>query len=126
MVMFGSVLKGKGRGGVFFSSFYLVSGSILFFVWAWYEFHLIHIGILGVLSFLASYGLGKMRRWAVLLVAIISTSGLALSAVTIYYLLPRVWSSSPNLMILQFLMGVYAALSLASLIYVLAKRNTFE
>ena len=123
--MSGPALGGRDKGASIFSLFYLVSGSVLFLLWAWYEFQLVHVGVLGVLSFLASYGLGKMKRWAVFLVAVISASGLTLSAVTIYVLLTQTWSLNPNLAVL-FLVGVYAAFSFASLLYVLAKRNTFK
>jgi len=89
------------------------------------DYNLVHISFLGVLSIVASYGLNKMRRWSIFLVALISVSGVTLG-VTVLYASLQMFSLNIYVVVLQLLMVTYIILLTASFIYVLAKRGKFK
>ncbi len=67
-----------------FSSFYFISGIIMLVLLILSGGRMIHLGFIGSLSILASYGLSRRRRWALLLLVIVFFTGLTLSLSTIY------------------------------------------
>jgi len=117
--------KPRRKLNTLFSSFYLISGLVLFLVWAWYEFYLAHIGLLSTLSLAASYGMNKMKRWTVPLISVVSTSGLTLSLVTIYFIFQAGFNFNFSTALAVISVVLYAALSFASLIYTVKKRSLF-
>ena len=124
--MSASFEKSKKKINAFFSSFYLVSGLILFLIWAWKDFYLIHIGVLSTLSLIASYGLSRAKRWSIPLVSVVSLSILTLCTLTIYFLFMLSSNMSPSYIFIYISVSIYAILAVASLIHVLQERDEFR
>ncbi|RLI36840.1 hypothetical protein DRO55_02685 [Candidatus Bathyarchaeota archaeon] len=103
----------------------MISGIAMLLTLAQLDYNLVHISFLGVLSIVASYGLNKMRRWSIFLVALISVSGVTLG-VTVLYASLQMFSLNIYVVVLQLLMVTYIILLTASFIYVLAKRGKFK
>ncbi len=83
-----------------------------------------HIGVLGLLSLIAAYGLFKMRKWSVLLVTALFFLGITFGAITLY-----------NSAILQTFEGAlqfhtaliaYMIMLFIAFVYVVATRKEFE
>lgn len=125
LVGFKSIFKSESFGVSFFSIFYLISGIAMLLILAQLDYNLVHISFLGVLSIVASYGLNKMRRWSIFLVALIFVSGVTLG-VTVLYASLQMFSLNIYVVVLQLLMVTYIILLTASFIYVLAKRGKFK
>jgi len=122
-----SILRSELKGVTFFSFFYMISGVILLIIFINSNFTLIHIGPLGVISLITSYGLNRMRRWAIFTNAILTASGFTVSLTSIYFInsTTLLYNLNLNTLIFTLLMVTYASLLLSSLIYVLIKREKF-
>lgn len=86
---------------------------------------LIHVGLLGILSIGVSYGLSKMKKWALYLLTVLFFSGLTFGVTTIY---SSIKLFDPNLIALSFqaVMSVYLILLVVSFLDALSKRQQFE
>jgi len=119
-------LKIKRRDGLLLAIFYAAVGVAEIAVFVSSDFVPV-AGVLAVLSFIVAYGLFFGNKWAVLLAIGLFfpqfVFGLtALSAgITLYALLPET-----SVLLLNIILGVFVVLSLASFVYVAAKRKTFE
>jgi uncharacterized membrane protein (DUF2068 family) len=115
---------GKISGGSFVSLFYLASGIVLLAALVQSSSPPLHVGLLGVLSLIASYGLNRMKRWGLYLAVLTALTGVSFGCVTIYAAY-RMFEPSLTEVLLLSAMVTYVALSLLSLLYVTGKRDKF-
>ncbi len=108
------------------SIFYAVVGVILTFILVLAGFRLFHVGVLAILNLILAYGLLKMKKWSVKLLAALFLPQVTLGAATLYYSIV-VWTfySTWETPVLQALLILYVVLSFVSLVYVGAKRKNF-
>jgi hypothetical protein len=110
-----------------FAIFYIVTGGLQFFLLGLSGFRLFPVGVLGVLSLITAYGLIKKKRWLTLLITallpLVTTFG-----GTILYSSILIETFSPNIQKLLFHLALitYLALNAIAVVYVLAKRETFQ
>jgi len=122
-----SKLKIKRKDALLLAVFYVVVGVAHIIILYFTNFGLLTSGVLGVLSFMAAYGLFKARKWVVWLVVMLFFPQLAfcvssLTATVIWYeFLPEL-----NVLLLNISLAVFTALSFISFAYVAAKRKTFH
>jgi len=115
----------KLTGRLFVPGFYFVTGIVMLIVLALSGGTPIHTGLLGVLSIIVSYGLSKMKRWALHLLVILFFSGLTFGITTIYSSL-RLFDLNLNIFFLQAAMVLYSVLLVITLLETLLKREKFE
>jgi len=108
----------------FFSFFYFVAGIALVAALFQSSSVPVHIGLLGVLSLVVSYGLTRMKRWALFLTVLTALLGVSFGSVTVYAI-HRVFGLGLSEIPLLLIMILYLALSVISLSYVIAKRDRF-
>ena len=91
------------------------------------DFRLFPLGILSFLSLATAYGIVKMKKWIVWLVAILFLLRTTFGTTTLYALV-KTQTDYPNLGSSQFLIVIIAYLSIVALttIYILAKRDIFK
>lgn len=124
-----SKLRVKRRDGLLLAVFYAVVGvsQIVVFVLSSYTFMPPHVGALAVLSMTAAYGLLRARKWAVWLVIILFFPQLVFGSIslnatiTLYKLLPDF-----TVLLMNILLGIFLALTFMSLVYIAARRKTFQ
>ena len=124
-----SKLRVKRRDGLLLAVFYAVVGvsQIVVFVLSSYTFMPPHVGALAVLSMISAYGLLRARKWAVWLVIILFFPQLVFGSIslnatiTLYKLLPDF-----TVLLMNILLGVFLALTFMSLVYIAARRKTFQ
>jgi uncharacterized membrane protein (DUF2068 family) len=124
-----SKLRVKRRDGLLLAVFYAVVGvsQIVVFVLSSYTFMPPHVGALAVLSMIAAYGLLRARKWAVWLVIILFFPQLVFGSIsldatiTLYTLLPDF-----TVLLMNILLGIFLALTFMSLVYIAARRKTFQ
>jgi len=115
---------GKVTVHSFFSFFYLAAGVTLVIVLFQSSSVPVHVGLLGVLSLIVSYGLNRMKRWAIFLTVLTALLGMGFGSVTVYAI-HRMFGLSLSEAPLLSIMILYLALSAISLFYVIAKRSEF-
>jgi hypothetical protein len=98
--------------------FYAIVGIVCFAVLPMADFPP-HIGIIGIFSLIAAYGLFKKRVWAIWLVAMLFFIATTFSAVTLYYVLL-------NDLLLGISTIAYLILTWVFTVYTTAKRKTLE
>lgn len=110
-----------------FSVFYVVAGGAQAFILVLSNFTLVHVGFLAVLSLITAYGLIRMRRWSVLLAAILFFLGTTFSATTLYSSIMR-QTFYPSLGVLLFHLTImaYLLMTTVAFIYVRANRENFQ
>lgn len=108
-----------------FSGFYFITGMLMLIILIMSNGTLIHIGLLGVLSMILSYGLNKMRRWALILLTILFFTGITLGAVTIYSSL-HWFDPGLTATFLQAITVFYMMMLVISFFYVISEREKFE
>jgi hypothetical protein len=121
-----SRFKIKRRDGLLLAVFYAVVGIGEIAVFLSSNF-MPMAGVLGVLSFIAAYGLLIANRWSVwLAIGLFFPQfifGLAAlnGSIILYAVLP-----DTSVLLLNVALGIFVALSFVSFVYVAAKRKTFE
>jgi len=115
---FGSKLKIESKGMFTAFAFYVVAGIICFVVLAM-DFRLVHIGIIGIFSLIAAYGLFKKRVWTIWLVVTLFFVATVFSIYNLYYSLGKD-------LILDISMIAYLILTWVFTAYTGAKRKIFE
>ena len=122
-----SKLKVEKLGVVAFSVFYAVAGGVQAFILVLSSFALVHVGFLAVLSLVTAYGLVRMRRWSVLLAAILFFLGTTFGATTLYSSIMQ-QTFYPNLGMLLFHLTIiaYLIMTAVAFIYVMANRESFQ
>jgi len=108
----------------FFSFFYLIAGIILLTLLFQTSYPPVHIGLLGVLSLIDSYGLNKTKRWALFLTILTAPLGISFGSVTIYAIY-RVFELGSTEILLLSAMILYVVFAAVSLFYVIGKRDRF-
>jgi len=122
-----STLKIKRLDTLLLAVFYLVAGVANISMLVLSNFDFMPAGAFAVLSFIAAYVLWTTKKWAVWIVTILFFPAATLSVATLYFSV-RVYTFFPSIEILLFHLALvfYAVLSFVSLIYVAAKRKTFQ
>ncbi len=113
-------------GMLLVSLFYAVVGVVLAVILALSRFEPPHVGVLVVLNLMVSYGLFKMKKWSVKLLAALFFLQFTVGIITLYSVLG--WTSSPfwETAALELPLIVYVVLCVVSFAYVVAKRKDFE
>ena len=85
----------------------------------------IHLGLLGIINIVVSYGITRMKRWSLYIAAYASFLGLVFGG---FSLAATVISFSSDMVDILILLGIiaYIALSAATLIYLALKRDRFR
>ncbi len=109
------------------SLFYAVVGVVLAVILAFSSFKPPHVGVLAVLNLILAYGLFKMKKWSVKLLAALFLPQVVFGAITLYFSV-MVWTSSSIWETTAFNLSliVYVVLCFVSLVYVSAKRKDFK
>jgi len=115
----------KLTGRLIFSAFYFLSGLIMLIILVLSNGTLIHVGVLGALSIVASYGLTKMRRWALYSLIILLFSGITFGVITIYSS-TKLFDLNLITLSLQTVIVLYLTLLVISFFDALSDRAKFE
>ena len=112
----------KVSGFQIFSIFYLISGIILLIELALSNPAILHLGVLGILSLIVSYGLFKMKKWVLYATVMVSLLEMVFGIFTIHAFLNVYFH---NLIELVVLLGAsaYVILLFFSLLYVILRRE---
>jgi len=117
----------KRRDGLLLAVFYTIVGVAQITVLALSNFRLVTAGALAVLSLIVAYGLFTVKKWSVWLVIGLFFPQVVFAAVTLYASI--LWYSfypEVSLLLLDALLVSFIVLSFVSLVYVAAKRKTFQ
>jgi len=116
---FGSKLRTENIGALAAVAFYVIVGIICFAALVFVDFRLVHMGMIGILSFITAFGLFMKRSWSIWLVVALFFIATTFSAYTLYYFglqYPILGLSLIAYLILTWVFTVYSA----------AKRKTLE
>jgi len=113
---------GKASFLSLFSFFYLIAGIVLLASLFQTSYPPAHVGLIGVLSLIDSYGLNKTKRWALFLTILTALLGISFGSVTIYAIYRMFELGSIEILILSSII-LYIAFSAVSLFYVIGKRG---
>ncbi|MFQ6094581.1 MAG: hypothetical protein ACE5NN_00415 [Candidatus Bathyarchaeia archaeon] len=116
--------KYKLTGRLIFSGFYFVTGVAMVVLMVWFGGDLPHLGFLGALSMIASYGLSKMKRWVLFVLVILLFTGVTFSLVTIYAFL-QWFGQELTILSMQALIAIYMVMLVISFLDALSKRKKF-
>jgi len=119
-------LKTEHPGVLLVSIFYAVVGVVLVFILVLASFRLFHAGVLAVLNLMLAYGLFKMRKWSVKLLAALFLPQVMFGVITLYSVTLWTFSSISETTAFNLSLIVYVVLCFVSLVYVAAKRKDFE
>jgi len=106
------------------SALYFIAGVALLALMTQPKYMPIHLGILGILDIIVSYGITKMRRWSLYVAASTSVLSLVFGGVTLAAIVKLLSSDTVDILILLGIIA-YIALSVAMLIYLVLKRDEF-
>jgi len=119
-----SRLKVENPAVLLFSAFYVIVGIVFLFIFVIYNLRLLHLGIIGVLSLMAAYGVFRMEKWAVWLVAALFLLGTTFGTITLYDSI--VLQTFEGALLFHVALIAYLISTVVALIYVAAKRKDFE
>ena len=123
-----SKFKVENTAVLLFSIFYAVAGVAEVFVMVSSILNatrtLIHVGILGFLSLITSYGLLRTRRWSVLLVVALFFLGVTFSAITLYNSV--MLQTFEGALLFHVALIAYLILTLVASMYVVTRREDFQ
>jgi len=121
-----SILGVEKSGIAVVSIFYLIAGIAQLIVIAISAIP--PIGVLAIACLIAAYGLVKMRKWAVWLVAILLFPEITFAAMPLYASIMQQQSFFPNLSWLLFnlMLVIYVIATLVASVYILAIRQDFQ
>ena len=120
-----SKLKVENPAVLLFSVFYAVAGAAKIFILVVTNFTAPpHLGVLGLLSLIATYCLFRMRRWLVLLVTALFFLGITFGATTLYDSI--VLQTFEGALLFHVALTAYMIMTVVAFIYVAAKRKDFE
>ena len=120
-----SKLKVENPAMLLFSIFYAVAGAAEIYILAVTNFTgPPHLGVLGLLSLIAAYGLLRMRKWSVLLVTALFFLGVTFGAITLYDSI--VLQTFEGALLFHVALIAYLIITVVAFIYVAAKRKDFE
>lgn len=123
-----SKLKFESVGAAVFSVFYAIVGVANISILVLSNLTAPpHIAVLAILSLITAYGLFKMKKWAVLLTIVLFFLGTTFSASQLYYsIIIEPFFSSLEASLFNLTLTAYVIMLLAALIYVVAKRESFQ
>ena len=116
--------KRRLTGTTIFSGFYFVTGIAMMLLLIWSGGGLPHLGLIGALSLITSYGLNKMKRWALFLLVILLFTGITFSVVTIYAF-TRWFGQNLIILSIQAVIAIYMVMLIVSFLDALSKRKKF-
>ena len=116
------VKLGRISGSSFLSISYLIAGITLMVMLVQSSSPPFHVGLLGALNLIVSYGVNRMKRWGFFLAVLTAIPGISFGCVTIYAAY-RMLEPGATWVLLISAMFLYVALSASSLLYVMRKRN---
>jgi len=119
-------LKPEHPGMLLVSLFYAIVGVVLVSILVLASFRLFHVGVLAVLNLILAYGLFKMKKWSIKLLAALFLPQVVFGAITLYSVMG--WTLSPVWETTAFNLSliVYVILCFISLVYILAKKKDFK
>ena len=118
------VKLGRISGSSFLSIFYLIAGIALMVMLVQSSPPPFHVGLLGALSLIVSYGVNRMKRWGFFLAVLTSIPGISFGCVTIYAVY-RMFAPGATWILIITAMLLYVALSAFSSLYIMRKRDEF-
>ncbi len=107
------------------SLFYFASGVALLIVMVLPGSLLLHVGALAVLSLVASYGLGAMKRWAIVPAAVVSLSGTAFGCTTVFVVSQMYLMGWADILLLLAMIA-YVALLVISISWIVLNKEKFS
>jgi len=119
-----SKLKIESPAVLLFSIFYVVVGVADLFVLVTTNFTVFYIGVLGLLNLFTAYGLFRKKRWSVPLVIALFFIGVTFGATTLYYSITS--QTFEGALVFHIALIAYLIMTLATSIYVIAKREKFQ
>jgi len=122
-----SKLKVQRRDGLLLAVFYVIVGIAQIVVLALTNLELFTSGILAVLSFIAAYGLLKVKKWSVWLIISLFFPQFAFGVATLYASnLRYTIYQGATYMLLNIALVALTVLSFVAFVYVAAKRKSFQ
>ena len=122
-----SRFKIKRRDALLLAVFYGIVGILQLAALVLWDVRMVWIGALAILSLLAAYGLFTVKKWAVWLVIGLFFPQIVFGTWTLYGLVSLYsFSFDTTSLLLEVAMSLFIVLSLASFVYVAAKRKSFE
>lgn len=119
--------KIENTGVALFSGFYAVVGCLLLVYLILTRFAAPpHIGVLGLLSLTAAYGLIRMSRWSVILVIALFFIGITFGATSLYpSVVKETFNPSFELLLFHLALVAYLVMTTLATIYVVSRRRRF-
>jgi len=117
-------LKIENPAVLLFSIFYAAVGIVFLFVFVIYNLQFPHLGIIGVLSLIAAYGVFRMEKWAVWLVIALFFLGTTFGAITLYDSI--ILQTFEGALLFHAALIAYLIMTIVAFMYVAAKRKNFE
>lgn len=120
-------LRTEHPGMLLVSFYYVIVGAVLAFFLVVSSFNLLHVGVLALLNLMLAYGLFKMRKWSIKLLAALFLPQVTFGSVTLYYSV-AMWTfySTWETATFNALLILYIILCFVSLVYVAAKKKDFK
>jgi len=120
-------LKTEQPGVLLVSLFYAIVGIVLIFILVLASFRPPHVGVLAILNLILAYGVFRMKKWSVKLLAVLFLPQVVFGVTTLYYSI-TMWTFSLTWGTIVFNLSfiVYVVLCFISLAYVAAKRKDFK
>jgi len=117
----------KRRDGLLLAVFYAVVGVAQLGVLTLSNFALFTSGVIAILSFIAAYGLFKVKKWSVWLVIGLFFPQFVFGAVTLYASVLRYNAyQETDILLLNIALAIFIVLYFVSFVYVAAKRKSFQ
>ena len=118
------MVKLKLTGNLILSSFHFITGIIMFILLIWSGGDLPHLGLLGALSIIASYGLNKMKRWVLYVLIVLLFMGVTFSLVMVYAFM-QWFGQDLTIIFIQTIIVVYMVMLIISSLDAFSKREKF-
>jgi len=119
-----SKLKIENPAVLLFSIFYAIVGIAFLFVFVIYNLQFPHLGIIGVLSLIAAYGVFRMEKWAVWLVIALFFLGTTAGAIILANSIVN--QTFGGALLFHAALIAYLIMTIVTFMYVAAKRKNFE
>ena len=107
------------------SFFYLIAGIALLTTLVQSSSPPVHVGLLGAVSLIASYGLSRRKRWGLFLAVLVALPGVSFGCVTIYAVYRMFEPGLTEILILSAIV-LYVAFSAFSSLYAIRRRDEFS
>mgnify|MGYP001059972936 CR=1 FL=1 len=122
-----SKLKNKQLDILLLTIFYAVAGAANIYILALSNFTFMPVGAFAVLSFIAAYGLFIKKKWAVWIVMMLFFPVAVFGSVTLFFSVSiSTFYPSVDFLLFHLSLLFYVILSFISVVYVAAKRKTFQ